>query len=479
MAAWARRAALIGVSLAMAGVARGQTAAAERTVTLEEALAIARRQNRDLHAAQARLEQAAADLSRAYASLMPQLTTTGRYTHNYKQVSFDFSTLNQGLLGLAEAIRTSTSDPGEAMAIARFEEQVEAAQLTPIVIQKREQLDWFVNGRMPLVAPAAYPALRAARATERAARASYAANNADVLLRVAEAYYLAAGADELIRARTDAIAVARRTLEDASAHFTAGSATRVDVMRAQLAVLRAEQAAADTEVAAARAYRALARLLGTRERLRVVPAAAPPSRAAAGRDLVASALARRPEIAAGRERVAALAAQKRAFAWQWAPSLSAFGNFNLGNYQSFSGDRYAWSVGLELGWVIYDGGVRDAQRRRAAAEEREQAAELDLLRDTVADQVLDARDELRTRRRAFESARQEARLTRETLELVRVQYGAGAASQLDLLQAQDAVVSADVAVARARFDVALATLRLERAIGDFPGPAGGRAPRPR
>jgi len=49
-----------------------------------------------------------------------------------------------------------------------------------------------------------------------------------------------------------------------------------------------------------------------------------------------------------------------------------------------------------------------------------------------------------------------------------VQHDAGTATQLDLLQAQDNLVAAEVALAQARFDLSLGGLSLERLSGTFP-----------
>jgi outer membrane protein TolC len=153
---------------------------------------------------------------------------------------------------------------------------------------------------------------------------------------------------------------------------------------------------------------------------------------------------------------------------RWAPTVSAFGNLRAFNYAGFSGDNYAWAVGLELDWTLYDGGIRDAQRRLAVAQRRENEAKLDLLRDQVRDDVFNANRQLATKRRALETARRSQQLSKETLDLVQVQHDAGTATQLDLLQAQDNLVAAEVALAQARFDLSLGGLSLERLSGAFP-----------
>jgi outer membrane protein TolC len=163
-------------------------------------------------------------------------------------------------------------------------------------------------------------------------------------------------------------------------------------------------------------------------------------------------------------------AQLSAARWRWAPSLAGFGNARYSNYTGFSGTNYAWAVGLQLDWLLYDGGARDAQRHLAAASQRENELRLSQLRDTVADDLKTASEGLDTKRSALTTALDAVQLSQETLKLVRVQHDAGTATQLDLLQAQDALVAAEVALAQARFDLALADLTLRRTAGTFPGP---------
>ena len=59
-------------------------------------------------------------------------------------------------------------------------------------------------------------------------------------------------------------------------------------------------------------------------------------------------------------------------------------------------------------------------------------------------------------------------LATETIELVRTQYEAGTVTQVDLLQAQDGLVGAQLSLVQAKFDVAVADLTLRRAAGTFP-----------
>jgi len=118
---------------------------------------------------------------------------------------------------------------------------------------------------------------------------------------------------------------------------------------------------------------------------------------------------------------------------------------------------------------MFDGGIRDAQRHVADAQRREAEARLEQLGDAVSDEVANAHGTLATKRKGVASAERSVQLATETLRLVRAQYEAGTAKQLDVLQAQDVLVGSEVALAQAHFDVALADLQLRRAAGEFPG----------
>lgn len=446
-------------------------ARAERVLSLDEALAIARSNNRDLKAARARLAETATNIALAWAALLPQLGVQGKYTHNYKNVVLDLSQITGASLGLAKAIGSTPTIPAdEAAAISRYEQTLNSAIAgTPSpVIQKGEQLDLTANATVPLLVPYAYGALRAAKLTQRSNESEFETTNATVMLSVAQAYFTAAGADELVVARRHAVEVATDTYETAKARVAAGFVNRVETTRAEVSLVRAGQDEAEAENARDAAYRSLATLLGSREPFRVQADRGEPPKKPPVRALRAAATTLRPEFPQYQSAIAAARANASSNAWRWAPTVSAFGNGRLSNYTGFAGDKYAWAVGAELDWTLYDGGTRDAERHRAEAEEQENIARLELLRDTVSDEVTNASETLETKRRALDAAVHALELSRETLRLIRAQYEAGTSQQLDVLAAQDSLVSSEVSVARAHFDLALADLELGRAAGTFP-----------
>jgi outer membrane protein TolC len=416
--------------LAGLGIATARAEPVAQEMTLEQALSMARRANRSLLVERARLAQAQTNLDLAWAALFPTVAAQGKYTRN--NIAFQFP--------------ISPTDN--------------------LTVQPKNQLDGSVSFAMPLVAPAAYLALRAVESGVGASEAQFAASQTTILLGVAQAFYTAAIADEVMSARQSNIDVARATLQNAETRFKNGSVTRVDVDRAELALVRAEQGARESRFAEEQAYRALATLIQSDRSFKVRAAPAGTTEASASLEL---ALRLRPEFRALELSLRSAEAQRRAYAWRWAPTLSAFGGLRVFNYDNFARERHSWAIGAELDWVLYDGGVRDAQRHMANAQAAEAAAQGAVLRDAVGDDLANGHGLLETKRHAQKAAERSVALALETLELVRTQYAAGSAAQIDLLQAQDGLVAAEESLAQAHFEVAVADLTLRRAAGTFTG----------
>jgi outer membrane protein TolC len=443
-----RRATVVSAIVALSALAPALTraeSAAPRQLTMDEALAMAKRANRNLVVERARLAQAHTNIEQAWSALFPVVTAQGKYTRNYKNATLDFGAL---LMGLG-----FTPMPGAANGGYN------------VTILKQDQFDANVSATMPLIAPAAYPALDAVKKGYGSSEANYEASEDSVLYSVAQTFYAAAVSDEVLLVRDSAINVAQATLDNAQSRFSAGTVTKVDVDRAELALVRAKQNDLDARYAHEQSYRALATLIQVDGPLKAVPPESLPQPGPTDLDM---ALHLRPEFRGLILSEESYDAQRRAYAWRWAPTLSAFAKANIGNYVGFTGDNYAWSVGAQLDWTLFDGGTRDAQRHLAAAQAAQATAQAAVLSDEIRDDLANNRSLLETRRQGVKAAQRGSDLAAETLELVRSQYEAGTVTQIDLLAAQDNLVIAQESLASARFDAAIADLALRRSAGTFP-----------
>jgi len=425
-------------------VTAAQLDATPRDLRMLEALAMARRANKNLVVAKAQLAAAHTSIESAWAALFPVVAAHGKYTRNYKNAVLDF-----GALLSAYQLKNPGMQPINLEA----------------TILKGNQLDGDINLTAPLIAPAAYPALDAVKKGYASSEASYETSEDSILYTVAQTFYVAAAADEVLVVRRSAINVAQATLDNAQTRFAAGTVTKVDVDRAELALVRAKQGELDARYARAESYRSLATLIQLEGPFKVVPPEVLPPNEAGDLDM---ALHLRPEFRGLVLSAQSSDAQRRAYGWKWAPTLNAFANGHLGNYVGFTGNSYSWSLGASLDWVLFDGGSRDAQRHLAAAQAAQAEAQAAALADSIRDDLVNNRSLLDTRREAVKAAERGAELATETLDLVRSQYEAGTITQVDLLAAQDNLVIAQESLASARFDVAVADLALRRTAGTFP-----------
>jgi multidrug efflux system outer membrane protein len=463
-----------GVPAGPTGPAGSATPAegAAQALTLDEVLELARKSNYDLAAARARLHQTAVQVAQARVALLPQITGQGKYTYNTVTSTLDVRSQFDALFGLGAVIQATSGNPAQNAAIDRFREDI-TRQLPsgPITIIPTNQLDAVLAATVPLIVPSAYPALKAARRSVAAAEATLANSESQVLYTTAQAFFTAAGTDELLMARIHAVDVAERTYNDAKARFEAGTNSRVDVMRAELSLVRARQAVTDARDARLNAYGGLATMIQLRTPFQVAPAKEAQATALVDTPLdrlTEQALVQRPDYVSLERMVQASRAQILSSRLRWLPTISGFANFRAFNYRGFQPQFYNFSAGVQLDWVLFDGGARYAQRRLQEGQLEETQARLRLLHDTVRDEIATAQRTLGNRRNNFDTAQRSVTLAQETLNLVRAQYEAGTVTQLDLLQAQDSLVSAEVTLAQARFDLSLAELGLSRTVGLFP-----------
>lgn len=477
----------------------------QRVLSFEEALLLADKQSRDLLAAREHLRGAYADVERARAALLPTVTAQGKLTINEPEVSL---TLDQsgsvfgsayqgaqildlqlaggsaGTRGPAASVLYNTycnnTDPNRVIAggvqqvcgmlsnpsATNVDAAISAANVSATIVP-RFQLDGGLNVNIPLVVPSAYPALSGAKITYRAQEKQLAVTTVQVLQNVAVTFFQAAGLEEVVLARQNAIGVAQKTLDDARIRLSAGVANRVDVTRAEQAVVKAKQDLLESQGSRGTAYLKLATLLKLQAgSFKVQPPPEPPPESGDGSQLVNQALSQRPELANLELVGRAASEQSKAALLRWAPTLSGFGNIRLTNATGFSGRVDYYAAGLQLDWQLFDGLIRESQRHQFESQRRETELRLELFREQIADEVTVARSNLVIRRRGLAAAQSSVVLAKEALGLVRVQYEAGTATQLDLLTAQDKLVQADVGLAQARFDLALAAFDLRRALGD-------------
>lgn len=406
--------------------------AAER-LDIETAVTAALAHNERAAAADARHDAAEARADRARAFFFPDLTLSGGYTRR-----------------AYETVRTVDN---ERLTIADRNALLGTASLSLALFDARS---------LPLYAQAARDA--------KAAGFQSADDRRRIAFEATDAFLAALGTEQVLSAAERRLEFARSSFQDAQTRFDAGLVSSNDVTRVELEVASAERVLAVARAQVEMTFLELGNLLDVAvEPPLVVPdalleAATAPSPATTP-PWIAAAQERRLDVAAARERAAALHAGAREPLLRYIPRLGFAAQARITNEQGFGGRDHDWSLGVDLTWPLYDGGERHAERR----ERRALARAADLGHVALRRQV-----EMETRRaRAAHAASQAAMLAAvaavaaarknagETTEL----YRQGLARALEVADASVRLFESEVALAGERFGLGRAYLNLRAAQG--------------
>jgi outer membrane protein TolC len=133
------------------------------------------------------------------------------------------------------------------------------------------------------------------------------------------------------------------------------------------------------------------------------------------------------------------------------------------------------SLGINFAWPVFDGLRGRSALQVARAQTRIADAELRQERERVAVEVAAGRAELQRARAVFNGRRETASEAQEAFRLASLRFSRGLSTQIEVSDAQLALLTAQSGEARATFDLYLATAELARALGrPIPMPATTR-----
>lgn len=401
---------------------------AAATQPLETFLGRAQAQSFDAREAAATERQRESESDVAFSRLMPTLSARGVYTRNQTEVATTLPMTTERLV------------------------------ITPI-----DQLDAFLQLDVPIIDLASYHRYRAAAAVAEGAAVQRGVTTIDVSRSVARAYYQFLGASALVISAEQSIGVAQANQRYVENRRAAGAATDLDYERAVASVARAEQDLADARLGAALSARALETLSGLSPE--------PPSGGAAADDLHVESplegwldLARRGPATQALGHVRDAAEQERkATARSILPTLSASAQQRFTNATGFAGRISNYSVQLILSWRL-DYSVLSAEPARAAALEAQQVR-LERTERAAADAAFDAYQRVQAGIVKSRSARAQQQAAERAASLSVDRYEIGAATQLDVTQAQREAFLAEAALIQADSDLRYARAALRLAAG--------------
>lgn len=430
-------------------------------LTLDDAYRRAIERSPELRLLEQRIADAEVNVGRAWALLKPQLDATYTFTHSEPEppeISFPNLTSDDVVdnckqggdpVACITALQASLEDP-LVLDLAQGDTHIAGSRIT-----------WSpLNGRaIPLIANA-YDSVDAERDRSRAQRQQ-------LLMSVARAYYSSAATRHVIDAARRAVERAQGQLGLVEARASVGDSASLAMRAAEGAAREAALDLLRAENAHRQSLLALWQLTASSDAPDVVDPPVPEVPNGDRAALIALARAHRRDLSAADRAVAIAERAKDDVLWRLAPVVGAFGAYRYSNVRGLGGQNSQWTLGVTATLQIYDGGLRyqdlrAADARIATAALTKQSLEARLEADVDRSLLALEGAELGIRR-----AEEGLALAESALLAAKAQFEVGAIRSVDLEEANDRVLDADVALIRARMERATAVLDLRFAVGLF------------
>jgi outer membrane protein TolC len=416
--------------------------AQEIPLTLDEAVERAVKESPRAEELRAREEGARAAVQSRVAAFKPQVTAHGGYTRTNHVDIF------------------AIPQPGGRLLVVYPD--------IPDNYRTRLDVTWpiYSGGRDDALADAA-------RAEAEAAAQDLATVEADLRFDVTRAYWNAVTAAEAVRVVEQALVRIDTHLKDLRTRLEAGFIPPNEVLTAE--AQRAREAVQVIE--ARRAWElALAELrrltnLAPEARVRLVtPLSAPEPVTVTLDEQIARAKDARPERAALADRIEAAGARIRAAGSSARPSVAVGGGVDYArpNTRIFprSGEwQESWDISVNASWSLWDSGRRSAEVSEASAAQRALRARLEDLDSLIGLDVRQRRLDLDAGLAAERAASEGVRSAAEARRVLDERFAVGVATSTDVLDAQVALLQAELDRTRALVSARIAEARLARALG--------------
>ncbi len=401
-------------------------------MTLEEAIRLADERNLSLTAARADITTARAGLKKAWAPLLPTAQGTMTLTHNDHE---DTASMGGG-----------------------FE----------IVTRRQNTLQGSIQASMPLMNAQLWKGVNVGKLGVEVTELTIENVRQELLLTVAQSFYQALTARAVIDVQENLLRTAERHHEVAVTRHVSGVGRRLDVIRARSELVRVRQELLLAHGSLDNARDAMGLLTGKGGLPMPEDSAELGPPAESEKELVSSAVNKRPDLKLSRKMIDLNESQLDASWMQFLPTLSA--SWQLTHQFTLpsafgSQDRSRWSALLTLSIPIYN------HSRYADLDEKRAKVAKSMIETENAEQK--ASLEVRTTRRDYltaakqlETAKEQAALSREALLLAEAAYESGTGSSLEVTDANRTSRQDEVTLAIKRFEVQLALLKLLKTIGE-------------
>ncbi len=307
---------------------------------------------------------------------------------------------------------------------------------------------------------------RSSAAAERAGAEEQQARFAAAIVTESD-YYAVLASVELLRSAEDRVKRADEGLSVARARVSSGAAVRSDSLQLYLELTRARVDLLRQRSALTVARLELGRRIGREGPVDAAPldsAAVPPLPVSLDQ-AVALALRSGPQWRAARASERAAAAVLRERTSDFFPTVNLTASHQRYDTKFFPSARNVSAVTLGVRWTLWNGGQREIAMAEARTSRNvAQAVRADLERGARAD-VTESFEAFNTARASVDLSTTARLVAQENYRVQESRYRAGAATILDLLDAQVGLTQSDADLVQARYGTRLALAGLEAMLG--------------
>ncbi len=307
-----------------------------------------------------------------------------------------------------------------------------------------------------------------ARAGTQAAEALLVTQRFSVALSVERFFFEGLRAEELMVVAQARIERALEGVGAAERRLAVGSATRSDVLRAQLELNTARESLLQLENQRYSAGLSLGRLVGLEGPVDPAPAGPiePTPLPASDEAWVERLVSEAPSVRAAEAVLRSTEASIGVARAQYLPSVRLSAGYDWFNQDlALSGGRMSWSVRLGLSYPIFNGFLRDEGLVRARTQVEIAQSQLADVRRAARSEAERVLSQLRLAEERIALARQAVQVAEEDLRVQQERYRLGATTILELLTSQSALVEAQNNLVTLRFEYQLARAELEAILG--------------
>jgi outer membrane protein TolC len=308
---------------------------------------------------------------------------------------------------------------------------------------------------------------RAAGANVRAAEFSFNSAKETVTLAVAASYLLVIAAESQVEAATAELKTAEALQQLAQDREAAGLNPNIDTLRAQVELQVRRQNLIEANNNLAKQRISLLRVIGlpTHQRINLVSRVPyKPLPKISEEDALQRALVTRPDYLAADQQVKAAELQKKAAEAERLPTLGINGDYGvIGTHPDNAFPTWTVNAGLKI--PIFQGGKIEADIRQADAVLQQRRAQRDDLKGRIEQDVADAVLDTMAAAEQVEVSRVTLEYATQTLAQSQDRFSAGVTNNIEVIQAQEALATANEQYISSLYSHNIAKVLLARAVG--------------